>query len=352
MYLENCICRVLHPLTYDEQQLGQCLLHMAGRSNPWVDINGGDAGRSKRLCTGLGNAEPWPAGRTQWDGSQILSEQSIYHTSHYESNVSDASESFTSAVDIENVSRQHVGDFQGQFLFQSHQSLPCPLSHHNPRPSWLEVVDSTPSPYHRVPVVQTPPYPTSRSYDSLNPPSSVTSSRTATSDIPQAGDPHHQYQQSGVGTTPQDGFQDPATDGASDFQNSGDTGIENTSYELCLGLVGQICFRDEILGRGLHNSSFKPYQFGPRRNFGAKAGLRDWLQPLKFSPCLVEQSLGSEPKADLFTDQHSELASIKCHIRNPTSRPFRRQVEHTRSSDHCPLCSQKKQWRLHGISGS
>ncbi len=72
----------------------------------------------------------------------------------------------------------------------------------------------------------------------------TSSRRTATSDIPQAGDPHYQYHQSGVGTTPQDGFQDPATDGTSDFQNSEDTGIENTSYELCLGLVGQL-----LLGR-------------------------------------------------------------------------------------------------------
>ena len=217
-------------------------------------MSGGDAdhgGRSKRLCTGLGNAQPWPTGRIQWDGSQILSEQSPYDTSRCDSNIFDIQECSTSVVDFEHVSLQHVGDFQGQISFQSHQSLPCPLSHHNPRPSCLEVGDSRPSSYHRDPVVQAPLYPTSNSYDFLNPPSSVTSPRrTATSDIPQARDPHHQYHQSDVGTTPQDGLQDSATDGTSDLQNSGDTKIEETSYELCLGLVGQICFWDEILGRG------------------------------------------------------------------------------------------------------
>lgn len=218
---------------------------MAFQYSPWVDINGEDPehdGRSKRRCTGLGNAsEPRSMVQTQWDGS--LPEQSPYDRSRYNSNTFDVQGRSASAVDFDDVSWQHVGSVQGQTYFQSHQNLPWPSSDYNPQPSWLEVVDTAPSSYHRVPDAQAPLHPASNAFESWNPPSSVTTFQpTPTSDISLRGESHD------VGAIPKHGCQDSSCDSTSELKKGGDTVHEDTSYELCLGLVGQVCFWDEALG--------------------------------------------------------------------------------------------------------
>lgn len=323
---------------------------MAFRSSIWTEINGGnpeldtDSGRSKRLCTGLSNgSEPWSTVQSQWAGSQILPEQSSYDPSRYDSNTSGVLGRSASAVDFDGVSRQRVGNVQGQTLFQNHRNWPWPSSEPNPRPSWLEAVDTTPSSHHQVPDIQAPPYPASKVYDSRDPPSNVISLQpTPKSNIPYGGNPDDQYPQSDVGTISQHVCQDPSSDGNFELEKSGDTGYENTSYELCLGLVGQICFWNEVLGP--RNSSRISYKVDPgaisEQRPGQGIGYNWWTSTI---PChLEEQFLGSEPNADRFTDQHGDLASIKCHTGNRSSRSICRQTEDTRSGDHCPLYPQTK----------
>lgn len=232
---------------------------MAFQSSIWAEINGGspeldtDHGRSKRLCTGLSNgSEPLSTVQAQWVGSQILPEQSSYDiTSRFNSNTFDVQGRSMSGIDFDGVSRQCVGNVQGQTLFQNHRNWPWPstLSEPNSRPSWPEVVDTTSSSYHQVPDFQATPHPASKAYDSRNSPNSViTFQPIPTSNIPPGGNPYDQCHQIDVGTTSQHGCQDSASDGTSKLEKSGHTWHEHTSYELCLGLVGQICFWDEVLG--------------------------------------------------------------------------------------------------------
>ncbi|CAD6594367.1 MAG: hypothetical protein ASARMPRED_009263, partial [Alectoria sarmentosa] len=216
---------------------------MAFQPSPWIEINGGDADtdqglgeRSKRLCTGLGNAsEPWSPVQTPSAGSQTLPEQSPYDVSRYDLNCSLDVRGWPALAVDDDVSRQHVGSVQGQSLFKSHQNLLWPSSDYNPRPSRPEVVYTTPSSCYPVSNVQAPPYPALNEYESWNPP--------PISNIPHEGNPHGQYHQSDVGTISQHGYQGSVSDGASKTRKSADTGYEDTSYELCLGLINTATLR-------------------------------------------------------------------------------------------------------------
>ena len=223
---------------------------MAFQSSAWADIDGSipeldtDGGRSKRLCTGLSGAmEPRPTRQTQWAGNQaqILPEQSLYDVSHYPSSAVDVQGRTAFAADFYNVSQQHVGIVQGQSLFQNLQDLPWPSSDYNAPPSRLQVVDSTtPSFYHWAPDVPAVEHATSSAYDSWNSPSSASGFQpTSTSSIPHAANVHEQYYQSDCDTIPQYACQDIASGGTAEPEESVDTGNEDTSYELCLGLVRQ-----------------------------------------------------------------------------------------------------------------
>ena len=224
---------------------------MAFQPSAWADIDGGyqeldtDGGRSKRLCTGLSGAiEPWPTRQTQWAGNQaqILPEQSLhYDVSRYNSSAVDVQGRSASDVDFYNVSQQHVGIVQGQTLFQNHQDLPWPSTDYNSPPSPLQVVNiTTPSIYHRARDFSAVENATSSAYDSWNPPSSASISQpTPTSSIPHVENTHEQYHHSDCGITTQYACQGIASGGTSEPEESVDTGNEDTSYELCLGLVRQ-----------------------------------------------------------------------------------------------------------------
>ena len=168
-----------------------------------------NGGRSKRLCTGFGNAsEPGFTSRAR----EIPSEQSSSYSS--------------STVDFDHV--------QSQTLFQSH--------HHN-APSLSpdhavqhEVVGATPSTYNQSLHVQSrlhfaydPPYPLS---------SAVFSQPIVHPDIPHEGTFPDRCHQPDVRTKYQHECQHGST---SNLEKNGDTGHEDTSYELCLGLVSQFC---------------------------------------------------------------------------------------------------------------
>ena len=238
---------------------------MAFQPSAWADFDGGiseldaDGGRSKRLCNGLsGDIEPRPTRQTQWAGyqSQILPEQSLYDVSRYHSSIVDVQRGSATAADFHDVSRQHVGIVQGQTLFQNHQDLPWPSSDCNSPTSRLQVVDTTtPSFYHWTPDVPAVEYATSSAYDSWNPPSSASGFQpTPTSSTPHTQNTHVQYHKSDCGTTPQYAFQDIGSGGASEPEESMDTGNENTSYELCLGLVRQRSLDCDFLATGPGNS--------------------------------------------------------------------------------------------------
>ena len=226
---------------------------MAFQPFAWADIDGGipewdtDGGRSKRLCTGLsGGIEPRPTRQTQWAGNQaqFLPEQSLYDVSPYHSSAVDVQGSIrssASAADFHDVSRQHVGMVQGQTLFQNHQDLTWPSSDYNSPASRLQIVDTTtPSFYHWAPDFPAVEYATSSAYDSWIPPSSASGFQPIpTSSTPHVEITHEQYHGSDCGKTPQYACQNVASDGTSEPEENMDTGNENTSYELCLGLVRQ-----------------------------------------------------------------------------------------------------------------
>ena len=224
---------------------------MTFQPSTWADINGGileldtEGGRSKRHCTGLSSAvEPWPTRQTQWAGDQahILPEHSLYDFSYYHSSSVNLQGRSAAAVDFYNVSRQDVGISQGgQTLFQNHQDLPWSTSDYNSPPSRLQVVDpTTPSFYQWVPDVPAVENAISSVFDSWNPSSSASGFQpTPTSSIPHAENTYEQYLQSDCGTIPQYAYQDIASGGTSEPEESVDTGNKDTSYELCLGLVRQ-----------------------------------------------------------------------------------------------------------------
>lgn len=223
---------------------------MAFRPSPWLEINDGnldDGGRSKRLCTGLGNAsEPRSTIQTQRAHNQVLLEQSPY-VGFRESSIFVNQGWPASAIEFNDVP-WHVGGVQSPALFQSHQDLPWSSSDHNLRPSWFEVANSAPSAYHQVPDVQDRVHPASNAYNAWNLPNSWTRLQsTPTSNTSHGGTLRDEHHQSDGGTIPQHGRQDSVFDGTLETENRLDTGHEDTSYELCLGLVGHFFLWHEVL---------------------------------------------------------------------------------------------------------
>ena len=214
-----------------------------------------DGGRSKRLCTGLsssgagGAIEPRPTLQTQWAGNQaqISPDQSLYDVSRYNSSAVDVQGSSASASNFYNLSRQHVGTVQGQAWFQD-QDLPWPSSDYDSPPTLLQVVDATtPSSYHWAPDAPAVEHAASSAYDSWNPPSSASGFQpTPTSSTPQAENTRGQYHQSDSGMIPQYACHDNASGGTSGPEERMYTRNEDTSYELCLGLVRQIFVESSI----------------------------------------------------------------------------------------------------------
>lgn len=220
---------------------------MAFQSSSWFETNGGDpeaSGRNKRLCTGLGN-EPRSTVQTHWPGNHNLPEEP-FDVSRCNSQILDDRAWFTSAIEFNDVSQQHIGGVGGvpdQFLFQSHQDLLWPSSDQKPQPSCLEVVDSTYRVHKRAPDARVQTHPTLNAYDSWDPPSSVINPQTeptSSSNTPYGGDFHDEIHQYNVGTISEHGCEDPMADGTSEGRNNVDTGHEHISYEVCLGLVGQL----------------------------------------------------------------------------------------------------------------
>ena len=281
-----------------------------------VEINGENlenSGRSKRLCTGFRNAsEPESRFQPHSARGEVSADQSFFDASRYNVNTSIVQERSASAVDLDDhddVWRQRVGNIQNQTLFQSPQNAQWPSSVHHPQSSWLEVVTTTPSAYNQLPESQ---YPASNECDFLYPPSSAISLQpTLTSNTPHEGYPPKQCHQSDVDTIYLHERQGLTSEDASRFKKSGETGHEDTSCELCLGLVGPACLWHEI---------HKPRAF----------------------LCALGYPSSSQTNADHLKDQHCDFASIKCHIGCHTSRPLRRETEYTRSRDHRPLCLPKK----------
>ena len=225
---------------------------MAFHSSTWADIDGGiveldtEAGPSKRLCTGLsGGMEPRPTPptlQTQWAANQAqsLPQQSLYNVSGNHSSAVNVQGRSASPFDFYNLSRQHVGTLQGQSWFQDHQDLPWPPSDYDSPPSRLQVVDTTtPSPYHWAPDVPAVENATSSAFFSWNQPSSASGFQPipTSSTTPHAENTHEQYHQSDCGTTPQYACQDIASGGTFEPEESMDTRNEDTTYEVCLGLV-------------------------------------------------------------------------------------------------------------------
>ena len=217
---------------------------MAFQSSPWFETNGGDpepSGRSKRLCTGLGT-EPRSTVQTHWAGNQNLPEES-FSESRYNSQSLDDRAWSTSAIEFNEQHVGSVGGVPGQTLFQSQQNLPWPSSDQNPQPSSLEAVSSTYWFHHRAPDARVQTHSTSNAYDPWYPPSSVINPQpdpTSAENISYGGDFQDEYLQSKVGTISQHGCEDPVADSISEGRNNVDIGSEHTSYELCLGLVGQL----------------------------------------------------------------------------------------------------------------
>lgn len=214
---------------------------MASESSFWAEINGENSehcGRSKRLCTGLGNArEPETTFPIQWSSGAVSQEQSSYDASWHDSGVFDIQRRSASAVDFDpsdHGSRQRVGNVQGQTLFPTDLNPPWPSSDHNLQSPWPGVVNNTPSAYRQVLNIESPLHPAS------NPQASATClKRTATSNVLRGSSPHDQHHVSDVGATFQPESQESTSGTIPILQKDRDTGLEDTSCELCLGLVGQ-----------------------------------------------------------------------------------------------------------------
>lgn len=220
---------------------------MAREPSSSIEMNGEYSkhrGRSKRLCTGFSNAsEPGSAFQSQWADSQMLPEQS--HGSY----ILEAQEWSSSAVDLDHVSqsRQLGGNVQGQSLFQSHQNELAPSSAYNSQSPWPELASTTSLTYKQPLSAPAPLHPVSNPSHHRNTPSSaITFQPTATFNIPHGENPPDRYHQPDAGAVSQFECQYSASDGTSRLQESGNTGDEDTSYELCLGLVSRVPLLYEI----------------------------------------------------------------------------------------------------------
>ena len=216
---------------------------MAFQCSPWFELNGRDPGRSKRICTGLGNG-PRSTAQTHWPGNYNLPEEP-FDLSRSNSQILDDQAWSASAIEFDHVSQQHAGGVGGipdQFLFQSHQDLLWPSSDQNPRPSCLDVVDSTYQVHDQAPEGRVQRYTTSNAYDSWDIPSSIIDPQPepTSSNVPYVGDLHDEHHQYNPGTISEQGCEGPVADGTSEGQNNVDIGHEHINYEVCLGLVGQI----------------------------------------------------------------------------------------------------------------
>ena len=220
---------------------------MAFQSSPWFETNGvdpGPSGRSKRLCTGLGNG-PRSTAQIQWPGDYNLPEEP-FDVSLSNSQILDDQAWSTSAIEFNDVSQQHVGGvgrIPDQLLFENHQDLLWPSSDQNPQPSCLEAVNSTYQVHNWAPDGRGQRHSTSNAYDSWDPPNSIINPQpepTSSSNVPYGGDFHDEYHQYDVGTISEYGCEDSIADDTSEGRRDVDTGHEHISYEICLGLVGQL----------------------------------------------------------------------------------------------------------------
>lgn len=223
---------------------------MAFELSPRVDSGGEINGenleqgeRRKRLCTGLNNAVgPGGPYQAHWASNEISQENPFYDASRYESNIVNVQACSSSTVDLDDVSWQRVGNAWGQTLFQSYQiqNAPWPSSIHPSQHSWLDVVTTTPTEYLQLPEIQPPLDHASDACDFPYPPSSATSLHpNSTSNTQHGGNPlDPRHQSDGDAVYPHED-QVLTSEGAVRFQNSGGGGHEDTSYEVCFGLVGQ-----------------------------------------------------------------------------------------------------------------
>ncbi|KAM0796210.1 SNF2 family N-terminal domain-containing protein [Usnea florida] len=219
---------------------------MAFQSSPWVETNGGDPGRSKRLCIGLGNG-PRSTTQIHWPGNYNFPEEP-FDVSLSNSQILDDQAWSASAIEFHDVSQQHVGGVGGapdQSLFQSHQNLLWPSSDQNPQPSCLEVVESTYKVHDWASDARVQRHPTSNAYDSWDPPSSVINPQPEPTffNVLYGGDLHDEHHQDNPATISEHGCEDPVADGICDGRNNVDIGHEHTSYEVCLGLISTATLR-------------------------------------------------------------------------------------------------------------
>lgn len=196
-----------------------------------------------RVIPWIGNG-PRSTAQIHWPGNYNLP-QEPFDVSRSVSQILDDRAWSASAIEFNDVSQQHVGGVGGvpdQFLFQSHQNLLWPSSDQIPQSSCLEVVESTYEGQDWAPDARVPRHPTSNAYDSWDPPSSVINPQPepTSSNVPYGGDLHDEYHQHNPGTISEHGCEDPVADGISDGRENVDIGHEHISYEVCLGLVGQI----------------------------------------------------------------------------------------------------------------
>ena len=215
---------------------------MAFHSSSWFETSGGDPGRSKRLCTGLGNG-PRSTAQIHWPGNYNFPEEP-FDVSLSRPQILDDQAWSASAIEFNDVSQQHVGGIGGvpdQSLFQSHQNLLWPSSDQNPQPSCLEVVESTYEVHDWASDARVQRHPTSNAYDSWDPPSSVINPQPEPTffNVLYGGDLHDEHHQDNPATISENGCEDPVADGISDGRDNVDIGHEHTIYEVCLGLVGQ-----------------------------------------------------------------------------------------------------------------
>ena len=220
--------------------------------SPWgVEINGGTpehggSGRGKRLCTGFGNAsqqQPEFTFQTPWASNQISPEYSFPEASRYDLSVQAGYNSGPSVDDFGDVLRQGGGNIP------SHQCTPSPSSGHTSRRPWLEVVGATCSTDHRVPDVQAPLHPTSNACGSPHlSGSAILCQPTASPNILRGGNPSGRCHQSDVGAIYSHDCQESTPDEVSRLRKSGNSEHKDTSYELCLGLVGQVHLSHEVFG--------------------------------------------------------------------------------------------------------
>ena len=262
---------------------------------------GGSGGRHKRLCTRFSiSSQPESTFYTQCASGQTFLEQAYSDSTCRASTVHSR---WTSAVDFDGVSRQRVGNIQGQTLFHpntpSHSSL---SSDHGPRPSWPEEAGATGPTYHQITDIQASLHPASNAFGYPHPSDSTillqpTAKPNVSSDW--TGLPE-------IGAIRQYDCQEPTSGGSSRLEKSGDS-EQKTTYEVCLGLVGQVICRVTLADRA------------------------------------QSDAMSMERSTEHFTDQHCNSPSIQRHIRNDTSRPIDRQIEFKRFYDHRPLCPQEQQ---------